>query len=477
MNESSTLTRNLPYGHKQGLASVKQLLYSTLLLLLCSLLLHQNLYSQSGVEFWFVAPQVTAGHNDRPIALRISSYSDPATVTVSQPANAGFTAKVVNVAANSTVSVDLTNDIATIENSPANTVLNYGVLITATAEIACYYEVVTNNNTDIFALKAKNALGKEFIVPGQSFWKSGNYTPMPVNAIDIVATTDNTLLTITPSKAAVGHAAGVAFTVSLNRGQTYSLQASNSNATDKLGGTLVSSDKDVAITISDDSGYNSSYGGCKDLMGDQMIPINKIGKEYIVLKGFLGSNGNKDDKVYILATQDNTNIMLDASGTTFTLNKGDQYEISLSNPTVYIEADKDIYVMHVTGFGCEIGAAILPSVYCTGSTQVSFTRSKDESFYMIVLVPDQGEGYFKINGLSNLLTAADFTNVPGTNGNWKAARKYFSKNDLPKNQAYVVTNSEGKFHLGIINGGSNTGCMYGYFTDFGKVDTDPIYHY
>lgn len=456
---------------------MKQLLYSTLLLLLCSLLLHQKLYSQSGVEFWFVAPQVTSGHADRPIALRVSSYGDPANVTVSQPANTGFTPVVVSVAANSTVSVDLTANIVSIENSPADTVLNYGLHILSTAKIACYYEVVTSNNTDIFALKAKNALGTSFIVPGQSFWKSGNYTPMPVNAIDFVATENNTLVTITPSKAAVGHAAGVPFNITLNRGQTYSLQAANSTAADKLGGTIVTSDKDIAITVSDDSGHNSGYGGCKDLMGDQMIPVDKIGTEYIVIKGFLGTNGNKDDKVYILATQNNTNVMLDASGSTFTLNKGDQYEISLSNPTVYIQSDKDIYVMHVTGFGCEIGAAILPSVYCTGSTQVSFTRSKDESFYMIVLVPDQGEGYFKINGISTLLTAADFTNVAGTSGNWKAARKYFSKNDLPKNQAYVVTNSEGKFHLGIINGGSNTGCMYGYFTDFGKVETEPIYHY
>lgn len=441
------------------------------------LLLHQKLYSQSGVEFWFVAPQVTDGHVDRPIALRISSYGTAASVTVSQPANPGFNPIVVGVAANSTVSVDLTANITTIENSPANTVLNFGIHILATADIACYYEVETNNNTDIFALKAGNALGTRFYVPGQSFWKSGNYTPMPVNAIDIVATENNTNVTITPSKAAVGHAANVPFSITLNRGQTYSLQAANSTANDKLGGTLVTSDKNVAITISDDSGYNSSYGGCKDLMGDQMIPMNRIGTEYIVMKGFLGTNGNKDDKVYLLATQNNTSVMLDGSGTSFTLNEGDQYEISLSNPTVYIQSDKDIYVMHVTGFGCEIGAAILPSVYCTGSRQVSFTRSKDESFYMIVLVPNQGEGYFKINGISTLLTAADFTNVAGTAGNWKAARKYFSKNDLPKNQAYVVTNSEGKFHLGIINGGSNTGCMYGYFTDFGKVETEPIYHY
>ncbi len=440
--------------------------------------MHQKLYSQSGVEFWFVAPEVSSGHDDRPIALRISSYGTAASVTIEQPANPAFAAITISLAANSTQSVDLTSYISSIENTPANTVLNYGIYILATAKIACYYEVVTSNNTEIFALKASNALGHDFMVPNQSFWKSGSYTPQPVNAINIVATEDNTTVTIIPSKAAVGHAAGVAFTISLDRGQTYALVASNSSAANKLGGTEISSDKPIAVTISDDSAHNSSYGGCKDLIGDQMIPINKIGNEYIVIKGFLGTNGSKSDKVYVLATEDNTEIYLDGSTTsTSTLQKGEQYEINLSNSTVYIQSDKNVYVMHVTGFGCEVGAAIIPAIYCTGSEQLSFTRSKDESFYMIVLVRSNGEGSFKINGDATLLKSSDFTTVAGTAGAWKAARKYFSKSDIPSGQAYIVTNSEEKFHLGIINGGEDTGCMYGFFTDFGKITTDAIYHF
>lgn len=428
------------------------------------------------MEFWFVAPEVTSGHYDRPIALRISSYSAAAIVTIEQPANPSFVPITSVLAANSTVSVDLTTFISTIENTPPDTVLNYGIHISSTASIACYYEVVTSNNTDIFALKGTNGLGTEFLIPGQSFWESGPYTPQPVNAIDIVATQNGTTVSITPSKEAEGHTAGVTYAVMLDKGETYSLVAAEYGPGDRLGGTEISSDFPIAITISDDSGYNSSYGGCKDLIGDQMIPEDKIGTEYIVIKGFLG-NGSKDDKIYVLATDSNTTVVVDGGTTVFTLNRGEQYELSLSNSTAYIQATKNIYVMHVTGFGCEIGAAILPSVYCTGNNQVSFTRSKDESFYIIALVPTNGEGSFKINGNSTLLTAADFTTVSGTGGSWMAARKYFSKTDLPKNQAYIVTNTEGKFHLGIINGGSNTGCMYGYFTDFGGVETEAIYHY
>lgn len=451
---------------------MKQLLY-----LLCLLLLYQNLHSQSGVEFWFVAPDVSSGHADRPISLRISTFGNPANVTIEQPANGGFTPISLTIAANNTSSVDLTPYIDEVENAPSDSVRNFGLHVYATTKVACYYEIVTNYNTDIFVLKAENALGTEFMIPMQSAWKSGSFTPDPVNTIDLVATENGTSVTITPTEAVVGHAAGVPYTITLNRGETYAITALGSNATDKLGGTVITSTRAIAVTVSDDSVEKSSYGNCRDILGDQMIPLDKIGNEYIVMKGFLSKNGSQPDRVYVLATQNSTTVQLNGGATTVSLNQGDQHEIELSDPTVYILADKDVYVMHVTGFGCEVGAAILPSVYCTGSQQVSFTRSREESFYMIVLVPTNGEQYFEINGSTTLLQASDFSAVTGTSGNWMAARKYFSKNDLASGQAHIVTNSQSKFHLGIINGGSKTGCMYGYFSEFSGVTTDSIYHF
>ncbi len=456
---------------------MKRLLYS-----LCLLLTLQSLYSQTGVEFWFVAPEITSGHGDEPIALRISTYDSAATITVSQPANGSFTTKTISLGSYATTSLDLTLDIATIENSPADQVMNYGILIESTSDISAYYEIERSNNTDIFALKAENALGTEFWVPGQEFWKSGTYTPMPTNAIDIVATQNNTSITITPANDAVNHTAGIPYTVVLNRGETYSIVASGSNANQKLGGTKITSTAPIAVTVSDDSAYRSSYGGCKDVLGDQLIPITKIGTDYIVMKGFLSKSGAAlDDKVYVLALHANTSVYLDGSGTASTvLQQGEQFEISLSNNSVYIQADKNVYVLHVTGFGCEVGGAVLPSIQCTGSREVTFTRSKGGSgndFYMIVLVPNGGEGSFAINGSTTLLTPGDFTGVAGTGGAWLMARKYFTDAEIRTGFITLVTNSFTKFHLGIINGGSRTGCMYGYFSDFGKVLTEPIYHF
>ncbi len=438
--------------------------------------------AQRGTEFWFVAPDATSGHSDQPIFLRVSTYSSAATVTISQPANSSFTPISFSLGANQTQSTNLTSYITDIENAPPNTVLNKGIYIQSTADISAYYEIKSNgNNTDIFSLKADNALGTHFVIPAQTFWNnSATYTPRPYSSFEIVATQDNTNVTIEVSNSIVGYSAGSTFSINLDQGQTYSARATSALGADHLGGSEVTSDKPIAITISDDSGHNSAYGGCKDIMGDQLIPVSVIGSEYIVVKGFFqnGSGSSLDDKVYITAVSDNTDVYLDGSATaSVTLSKGEQYEVSLSNADLHILTSKDVYVLHISGFGCEAGAAVLPSLYCTGSSQVSFTRSKNEDFYLLLLVKTGGQGQFEINGNKNLVSASDFHTVSSSTGQYKVARIQFTTSEIVKDNNYIITNSNELFHAAIINGGATSGCMYGYFSDFNSVLTEPIFHY
>ena len=58
-------------------------------------------------------------------------------------------------------------------------------------------------NQDIFSLKGRNALGFEFYAPMQNVWNNGTYDPLPFSAVDIVATEDNTVITIKHSKSCI----------------------------------------------------------------------------------------------------------------------------------------------------------------------------------------------------------------------------------------------------------------------------------
>ena len=451
--------------------------YTRLLIIyLLFLLGASQVMAQTGKKFWFAAPDATSGHNDQPVFLNLSAYNDSAYVVITQPASPTFLPLTLGIPANGSQRIDMTPWLADLETTIADSVLTNGLYIQSSGDISVYYEIAPNNNTDIFSLKADNALGNRFMISAQTYWASAaKYTPTPYNQAIIVATEDVTSVTITPTNNVVGHLAGIPYTVILNRGETYMIKAIGLGTTDRFGGTEVTSDKPIAITIADDSIENAAYGGCKDIIGDQTIPIEQIGSEYILVKGFLGSN---PDRIYILATEDNTNVAVNGgSAQDFSINKGQIHELTLSDPSVHLLATKDVYVMHVSGFGCEVGMAIVPSVYCTGSREISFVRSQPDDFYMVVYVPDGAQGAFEVNGDPNMLQASDFNPVPGTGGNWVAARKYFSNFQVQIGNNYRVVNSTRNFHFGIINGGSTTGCLYGYFTDFSGIETGPIYRY
>lgn len=482
--------------------------------------------AQTDREFWFVAPEVTTTHDDfhtfgskvyrggEPVFLRISTMGLASTVTIDMPANsANFPPLTVNIAANSSYSINLT-DYATnaqIENMyNTNGFNNKGIHITSTELITCYYEVAIPNNTDLFALKGKNALGKEFFTPFQTMsdnntaWTLkaqaialGEKYPVPAySAIHIVATKDATKVEITPSKLTFdGKTPAVPYIITLNKGETYSLgpksyipgwyggqKTFSYAAADRLAGTYIRASADIAVTISDDS-MKFPSNGCYDLSGDQLIPTSIIGYEYIAMRGQISMNGRAvgktGEQLYILATKDNTEIKV--NGVVLgTINKGKQlmYEFDVADYAVHIASDDlhPFYVLHISGFGCEQGAAILPPTSaCTGSTQIGFTRTTSDGFFLNLMVRKDAFDGFILNGKPILTKLSDWTAIP-SDPVWLTARVDFTTNTaaIPTGKQSLILNTKDIFHMGIINGNKNGGCRFGYFSDFNKLEIKAI---
>jgi len=449
------------------------------LLFLSFLLPISKSIAQFDTLFWFAAPEVAqADRNfDRPIYIWLSSSNTPSQVTITQPANSSFAPIVVNLAANTTQYVDLTPWIEQIETKPPNQALNYGIKVSANNPINAYYEILSLQcmcSPEIFVFKGKNSLGTQFLIPMQNYLNNANdpsYLPIPYSSFVIVATENNTNVTITPTANVVGHTAGIPYTINLNQGQTYSATATSQSAAQHLSGSIVSSDKPIAITINDDLMYGGTYGTCADDAGDQIIPINRVGKKYIVVRGFLTT---PYDKVFILATQNNTSIQV--NGTTLTtINSGQTYMYSMNTAdAVYIETSNPVYALQLSGFGCEIGNCLVPQIECTGSNSVTFTRSTEDPLHLMLIVPAGAEGNFQINGNSTLINASQFLSVPGTANTWKFAKITYTTSQIPAGVSTTVTNSSDKFHLGIIHGTPNNGCRFGFFSDFGQYKLEII---
>ena len=424
-------------------------------------------WAQVDDEFWFVAPEVTSSHGDSPVLLRFATFDAPADVVVDMPANADYATYNLTIPANSALSIDLTDSLSWYENQPFDEVLDKGIHITSSANISAYYEVNRGNNPDIFALKGKNALGTSFHLPFQNFTSNGFNT---TSGFDVVATEDNTVVTITPSQDLIGHPAGVSFEVTLPfAGSTFAARAAGSEAFQHATGTTIVSNRPVAITLSDDSASGSMFGGtCLDLMGDQLVADHVLGTEYVAIHGYLGGH----DRLQIVAIQNNTTVTVDG-GMVAVLQEGESHSHTLNTPSAYIEASAPVAIWQSTGFGCELGGGQLPSVKCTGSNSTVFVRSTSETMRLNVLVPAGGQGDFLFNGNAGVLTEGMFAPVPG-NTNWFFAQVTTLEGLIPVGQATRVENTSTVFHLGIINGGASSGTRFGYFSDYGALQYQAV---
>ena len=427
-------------------------------------------YGQVDTAFWFAAPWVTPSHNgNTPDYLRIATYSLTTTVRVWQPAGTYDT--VFTVPPNSLFSHTLSWVIGIMETQPANTILPYGIRIHSDNPITVVYEEDTQSflNPETFSLKGQNGLGLEFVCPFQTSWNNGPFSPVkPYSQISMVATQAGTTVWITPKCNTVGHLANVSYSITLNEGQSYCVQnltEFESLSGNNLSGTIITADKPIAVTVADDSVWEQSAGGCRDMMGDQIVPTDVIGTDYIVNKGQMFAASNEG--IYIVGTQNFTSITVnDGTVTTYTMNQGDTWKYVIVNPLTYVTADKPIYVIQASGFGCELGEAILPPINCSGSNEVAFTRSNSQSFLLNILCKSGAQGGFLLNGSAALVPAASFTVVPGTGGVWMGAQILFSTAQIATGSGNLLTNTIDNFAMGVINGGTTSGCLYHYMSSF-----------
>lgn len=420
-------------------------------------------FAQADTEFWFAAPDLQQAHGDRPILLRMSATKSPATVTISLPANPSFIAQIVQVPANSSVSIDLTPYIGQIENSASTSPQNKGIYISSTARITCYYDIANGNNGDMFALKGSNALGTKFTIPFQMEFR--NRTPNDQYTTDfiIVATENNTVVQINATADLTGQSSRN-FSVTLQKGETFVCSMYTTIPNQKPGGTIVTSNKPIAITTKDDSILYVT-GGCNDTAGDQLIPDRLAGKEFILTKGYFNSPGH--DYYFIFATENNTTIKVNGITSANLTSAGNYFAAKLSNINDYIESDKPVQVFQISGFGCEIGGAVIPSIKCTGSTSVNVTRaSATQSFFVNVLSPADLINDFTLNGSNALINSSAFQVVPNTSNKWYVARIDVPATVAGANGNVLIENQKGKFHVSVIHGSATSTTRFGYFSDF-----------
>jgi gliding motility-associated-like protein len=417
-------------------------------------------FSQIDTAFWFAAPDISASLGESPVFVRLMSYSSTATVTISQPANGAFTPQVRVLPPNSVDFVNLTAFLGMIEDGTANVALNNGIKITSDQPIGAFYEIQAPANREMVSLKGSKALGTDFYTPFPTFWATGTTAPASFSSIEIVATQNATTVLITPRTNVIGpHAANVSYSVTLNAGQTYCVRDTNRTAATSLAGSIISSSKPVAITTFSGA---LNQGGVLSTAVDQITNSSYTGMDFIIRKG----QGN-NERVYILATQNNTNIDIHgASIANAVINWSETKEYILSDSVTYVKTNKPVYVWHMAGYADKMSGAQVPNLYCAGTYTTAVTRTHTDSFAVILYIRSGFENQFTLNGSSTLIPATAFAPVPGTSGAFVCARIFYSTTDIPVGSPVIISNTGDVFGVGVLAGGPAAGSQYAYFSEF-----------
>ncbi len=337
---------------------MKKLLIALILVIASFQLIAQTegcVRSTEGTEFWFGFME---GRWDNPygheLKVTITSAFDATFELFLEGGKTSFSTQTVS--ANSFIEVS----IPTIQAEPIGSemIRDLGIYIQADYPVNVYAMNQDFRSADAAVIYPVESLGKEYYAmcyePHYDSYGSGLNGKN--SEFVIVATEDNTEVSITPSKVTTaGQPAGVSFLVTLNAGQVYQVQSANTPGLEGQGdltGSHIQSNKNIAVysgnfatTVprlglggeldpEDIEGYDHLY--------EQMPPLYSWGKEYYAVP----LAGRIQDFYRIIAAEDGTTVDAGEFWEPFTLNKGEFKEIYLQGEQASrILSDKPILVV------------------------------------------------------------------------------------------------------------------------------------
>ncbi|MXN92327.1 DUF11 domain-containing protein [Flavobacterium sp. Sd200] len=267
--------------------------------------------------------------------------------------------------------------------------------------------------------------------------------------------------------------------ITLNAGQSYLFNA-------PMGSSLTANNPIVANA----GAYADSPVVCSDGVGTQILPVQSLGKQYIIVRGTGGGGtaANGPEQSTIIASQAGTTVLLthnNADGTvmgttTHTLaNSGDYITFQNGDDatqysTSHIISNKPVIVYAGVASGCEVDTYVaLPVGDCTGANSFTLHRFTDynnaglEAFgYIITESPTEP---VLINGTDIETTTAAFRVRIGNTGYYLIR---FSTTILNNAADYVFT-SNAKINAAIIESGASHS-MINLFTHFNLPPPLPV---
>ncbi len=271
---------------------MKKLLFTLYFSFVCGMLL--AIPTTEGTEFWATFLKNHLNEDASPslrLTLIISSREN-ATVTVLNP-HTGWSQSVY-VSANQIKELEVphvqayTNNVGRIEKR--------GLKITSTSPISLYASNYDDASYDASIVLPTTALGLDYILQIYE-------NELAAKELAIVATTNNTTITITPhARTTDGHIKNIPYSITLNAGETYQVMSEDEGS--DFSGSRVEANYPIAV-FSGHQCINVPTGNqwC-DHVVEQQMPTHMWGKRFALTK----TNGMNGDRVMLLAKENNTTV-------------------------------------------------------------------------------------------------------------------------------------------------------------------------
>ena len=295
--------------------------------------------STEGREFWVALNTTTGtGGTDHEPFICITTQHAGGSYTITNPADPTFAPitgqlpplgyiKIKASMAPQAGEIDLNKwyPVGTTAQAASMQTRNVGLKITTTVDCSVYAGNRLPQSFDAANILPVTALQTEYITqdyPGYDHEnKGGGY---PVNTI--LATEDNTQVTIIPSNTVLNNTGGTTtIHQTLNAGQVLYITGDNRST---LSGTVITSDKKIAVFAGVNNTDVPGPVSARDHLYEQIMPIDYWGTHFVVTRSM-----KKDaNRVRVTAKENGTELYIDGSSTPLaTINAGQTYEFELCN--------------------------------------------------------------------------------------------------------------------------------------------------